>query len=118
MLRRVSDPGLRDFDRGCFVLQRDGEVAGHAATLVGEFWSPGRPLTIQQNVWIVVVWADGGGREHSFEDYPPWTVVSEIRGGSFSWDDGPRSGTYTATRLPDAEADARWAELEITPDDF
>jgi hypothetical protein len=118
VLKRDRDPSLDVFDRGCFVLRRDDEAAGYVATSLGTFWSPSRPLTIQQSVWLMVVWTGAEEEEPSFEDYPPWTVVSEIKSGYVTWDDGPRRGTYTATRLSDPESVAKWAELGITPDDF
>ena len=37
----------------------DGQVAGHLAAIVDEFWSPGRPLTWQERVWWLVTWSDG-----------------------------------------------------------
>jgi hypothetical protein len=117
MFKRERDPALDVFDRGCLTLRREGEVAGHVATSLGTFWSPSRPLTVQQQVWLVVVWADGE-REPSIEDYPPWSVVTEIKAGTFTWDHGPRSGTYTATWLPEAESVAKRDELGIGPNDF
>ncbi|MDO8144055.1 hypothetical protein [Isoptericola sp. 178] len=117
MTRPRRDPALEPFDHGTVVLRRDGEVAGHVATTLGTFWSPARPLTIQQCVWFLVVWADGV-KEPPFEDYAPWTAVEEIRAGTFAWEDGPHRGTYAATWLPRAQGEARWAELGITLDDF
>ncbi|MEV8026844.1 hypothetical protein [Cellulosimicrobium funkei] len=117
MFKRERDAALDVFERGCLTLWREGALAGHVATSLGSFWSPGRPLTIQQQVWFVIVWADGE-REASFEDYPPWTVVTEIQGGFFTWDDAPRSGRYTATWLSEAESAATWDELGISLSDF
>jgi hypothetical protein len=118
VLKQERDVRLDVFDRGCLVLRRDGEIAGHVATTLGTFWSPGRPLTMQQCVWFVVVWADGE-KEPAVEDYPPWTYVHEIREGRFDWPDGgPRSGEYGAEWLPWEEREAHWAALGVTLDDF
>ncbi|HTW14875.1 MAG TPA: hypothetical protein VMF51_07090 [Nocardioides sp.] len=118
MLRRERDLALDAFDRGCWVLRRNGEIAGHVATTLSSFWSPGRPLTAQQWVWYVVVWADGA-RERAQEDYPPWNAVAELRSGVFAWGDGgPRSGRYDAERLPAPDADAQWISLGLTVEDF
>ena len=118
MLRRERDPELDAFDRGCLALRREGATAGHVATALSTFWSPTRPLTVQQRVWLVVVWADGE-KERAEEDYPPWTYVREIWDGTFSWPyPGPRSGEYTVEWLPDDEREAKWAELGVTLNDF
>ncbi|MFE7408821.1 hypothetical protein [Isoptericola sp. NPDC057559] len=116
MFTREHDPSLDVFDGGCLVLRRDGEVAGHVATMLGTFWSPGRPLTVQQQVWLVVVWADG--ERERVEDYPPWSVVASIRAGEYVEDDGPHRGRYTVTWLPEVESEAMRAELGVTPADF
>jgi hypothetical protein len=116
--KRERDERLNAFDGGCLVLRRDGEIAGHVATTASKFWSPGRPLTVQQQVWFVVVWADGE-KEPSFEDYPPWTTVADIWNGVFVWDSArPHSGEYTAEWLPEGEREARWAALGVTLEDF
>jgi hypothetical protein len=65
----------------------------------GDLPSPSRPLTTQQWVWFIVVWADGE-RERLFEDYPPWTAVAEIRSGVFVWESGPHKGEYAVGWLP------------------
>jgi hypothetical protein len=118
VLKRERDPGLDAFDRGCLVLRRDEETVGHVATTLGTFWSPGRARTVQQWVWLVVVWADGE-KERAVEDYPPWTYVREIWDGEFIWPyPGPRNGEYTVEWLPDDEREAKWAELGITLADF
>jgi hypothetical protein len=118
VLRRERDPRLEAFDRSCFVLRRDGEVAGHVATTLSTFWSPGRPLTVQQWVWFVVVWADGQ-KQRSVEDYAPWTHVRDVWEGRFVWPDpGPHGGEYAVERVPAAEREIRWAALGVTLDDF
>lgn len=118
MVERERDPDLDPFDGGCLALRRDGAIVGHVATTLGTFWSPGRARTLQQWVWLVVVWADGE-KERAEEDHPPWTYVREIRDGTFSWPyPGPRGGDYTVEWLPDDEREAMWAELGVTLDDF
>jgi hypothetical protein len=118
VLERERDPDLDPFDGGCPALRRDGAIVGHVATTVGTFWSPGRARTLQQWVWLVVVWADGA-KERAEEDYPPWTYVREIQDGTFSWPHpGPRGGDYTVEWLPGDERGAMWAELGVTLDDF
>jgi hypothetical protein len=118
VLKRERDVRLDAFDRGCLVLRRDGKTAGHIASKLDTFWSPGRPLTVQQCVWLVVVWADGE-KEPEVEDYPPWTVAQGIWNGVFVWDDpGPRGGEYTVEWVPEKRSRARWAELGVTLDDF
>ena len=117
-LRRERDPALEAFDRGCVALRREGQVVGHVATTLSSFWSPGRPHTMQQWVWLVVVWADGD-EERAEEDYPPWSYVREIQDGSFEWPyPGPRGGPYEAVWLPEEERAAKWTELGVTLDDF
>jgi len=118
VLKRERDPALEVFDRGCLILRRDGVFAGHVATTLSSFWSPGRPFTMQQWVWYLVVWADGE-RERPQEDYPPWTTVDEIQNGGFLWlDDGPRGGEYVAEWLPEPDARAQWDALGLTAEDF
>jgi hypothetical protein len=115
----VPDPDLDPLRGGVAELRRDGEVAGHVATQVGTFWSP---LSFSRRrrwwVWYIVAWADGA-RERSEEDYPPWTVVSEIRAGTFTWDDGgDHDGTYTVHWLPEPDRQRMLTALAIRPEDF
>ena len=118
MSERESDPDLAAFDRGCLALRRDGAIVGHVATTLGSFWSPGRLRTVQQWVWLVVVWADGA-KERAEEDYPPWTWVREIWSGEFVWPGaGPRGGSYAVDWLADEAREAKWVELGITLADF
>lgn len=117
-LRRERDPALDAFDGGCLTLSREGQTVGHVATTLSSFWSPGRPLTMQQWVWLVVVWADGE-KEWAEEDYPPLSSVREIGDGVFEWPHaGPRSGSYDVAWVPEDEIEARWAELGVTLEDF
>lgn len=88
------------------------------ATALGSFWSPGRPFTLQDRVWLTVVWADGE-REDPIEDYPPWSVVADVRAGHFRHEaPGPRQGEYLVDRLPAEQGRAQWRALGITLDDF
>jgi len=118
VFKREQYPELEAFDRGCLTLSRDGVLLGHVATAVSPFWSPGRPLTIQQRVWLVVVWADGK-KEWSEEDYPPWTYVREIGEGKLEWPyPGPREGVYEVAWLVQGEREAKLLELGVTDADF
>jgi hypothetical protein len=112
------DPTLDPFHEGVAVLRRNGDLAGHVATVVSTFWSPSRPLSRQWWVWFIVVWANGD-RERPFEDYPPWTAVRELQSGTFSWDDGDaHRGEYTVEWLSEGEREAAWSVLGLSPDDF
>ena len=112
------DPSIEPFRDGVGVLTRDGAVAGHVATAVSEFWSPGRPRRRQWWVWMIVVWIDGM-RERSTEDYPPWTYVAEMTNGYLRWEEGgPRNGRYDFFWLPASEAVAQRSRLGIKPEDF
>lgn len=113
------DPALDPFRGGVAVLRRDGEVAGHVATTVSTFWAP---LSFSRRrhwwVWFIVVWADGD-REMRDEDYAPWTVVREMRSGTFSWDqDDAHRGDYTVEWLPEEARQAALSALKIEQDDF
>ena len=59
-LRRQSDLDLDLFRDGIAVLYtKDDEVAGYVATIIDQFWSPGRALTWQERAWLLITWADG-----------------------------------------------------------
>lgn len=80
-VHRQRDPELEIFRDGVAVLRSDdGNIAGYLSTTLDHFWSPGRPLTWQQCVWFEVIWANGHC-ERVEEDYPPWTLVEEVRQG-------------------------------------
>lgn len=112
------DPSIEPFRGGVGVLTRDGEFAGHVATSVSEFWSPGRPRHRQWWVWLIVVWADRT-RERSREDYPPWTYVAEMKDGYFAWEEGgARDGRYDFAWLPATEAQDQRERLGIKAEDF
>ncbi len=117
MLKRDHDPALDIFDQGIAVLWQGDDVAGHVATTLSTFWSPGRPLTRQDWVWLLIVWSDGA-REYPFEDYPPWTTRREIQAGFLTWDQGDREGTYRAVWVPDDQRQSEWARLGIAVTDF
>lgn len=109
---------MEPFRGGAGVLTRDGQVAGHVATTLCEFWSPGSPLRRQWWVWLIVVWADGM-RERSTEDYPPWTYVAEMKQGFFEWaDGGSRDGRYDFVWLSPDDAQAMRGQLDIKPENF
>lgn len=77
----MKDPELDLFRNGIALLRdADGHAAGYLATIVNHFWTPFRPLTWQERVWWLVTWNDGR-RERIEEDYPPWTLVDEVRHG-------------------------------------
>lgn len=101
------------------VLRRDGEVAGHVATVVKTFWAP---LSFSRHrqwwVWFIVVWTNGD-RETSAEDYPPWTVVREMLAGTFSWDEeDAHHGVYAVEWLPEEAALETRSRLRIEPENF
>ncbi len=112
------DPAIERFRDGLARLSREGQFAGHAATHLTTLWSPSRPLQRQWWVWTIVVWADGT-RERPIEDYPPWTLVTEMNDGYLDWDEWtPRGGRYTVEWVPDEEAARIRQQLAITADDF
>ena len=97
------DPRAEPFRDGVAALIRDGAPAGHLVSTLTTFWSPSRPLHRQWWVWFVIIWADGC-REPPQEDYPPWSVVSEMDDGYLEVDAGDHSGRYDVTWLADREA--------------
>lgn len=106
-LRRECDPELEPFRDGMAVLRSDdGEVAGYLSTTLDEFWSPGRPLTWQQCIWYEVIWADGR-RERVEEDYPPWTLVNEVRQGRVELEVGGEPATAETYSVEWLKGDAR-----------
>ena len=80
-------------------------------------WSPSRPFTRQDWVWLLIVWANGS-REWPIEDYPPWTIVNEIQRGNLSWDEGDHQGTYDVEWVPQSQRQEVRAVLGISLDDF
>lgn len=109
------DPLIEPFRDGLGELRLNGELAGHVATSVGEFWSPFRPLRRQWWVWLIVVWADGT-HERSREDYPPWTYVTEMAHGYFTWEES--DVRYDFQWLPSSEAHSQRDALGILPEHF
>jgi len=86
-VKRLHDKALDPFRDGVAELRLGEEIHGHVATSVEHFWSPGRPLTMQERVFLKVTWADGRSVE-VIEDYPTWkhdkevwTVVDEMHDG-------------------------------------
>lgn len=108
------DPSLDVFDEGMFVLRRDGEVAGHVATIRSTFWSPSSPFRRQWWIWLVAVWP-GGTKDYSVEDYAPWSVVTELKDGRVEWESGE---IYDAEPLPPDEARRMRDVPGIVPEDF
>ncbi|MGQ0842740.1 MAG: hypothetical protein ACT4QF_01265 [Sporichthyaceae bacterium] len=98
MRRAAPDPDLTPFDDGFAELRRDGGIRGRLRTTVGTFWSPSRPLSRRSWVWFDVVWSDGT-RENPFEDYPPWTYVTEVLEGHFDWEGTTHAGEYEVVWL-------------------
>jgi hypothetical protein len=114
------NPDLEPFENGLAQLRRGDEVVGHVASTVGRFGTPFQPRALQPWVWFVVVWSDGT-RERSFEDYAPWTFVTEMIDGIFDWTmypDNPHAGVYTCQWVSAAEAARLRDELGIRPEDF
>lgn len=70
-------PDLDEFREGVWLLQRDGQTVGHAATIVETMWAP---FHRQECVWVLVTWIDGH-RERVMEDYAPFISVQELRDG-------------------------------------
>lgn len=68
-------------------------VAGHLASSVAPFWGLGRPLGLQERLWLTIEWADGQ-RDDDIEDYPPWALLPRLREGWLDWDDEPHAGQY------------------------
>ena len=118
MPRKVShDPQLDPFRDGVAILRdSDGQVAGYLATIVDQFWTPFRPLTWQERVWWLVTWADGR-RDRIEEDYPPWTLVQEVRKGYAELEINPgRDQRFQVQWLEgDARAEA-WSHYGILDD--
>lgn len=118
VLKRVHDPDLDVFDKGVAVLRQNGQVVGHVAAELSTMWSLSRPLTVQDQVWLMVLWSNGD-RERHIEDYPPWTIVKEIQVGNLMWDEhDTHRGVYSVEWLPENERSAAWLTLGIAPDDF
>lgn len=97
------------------MLTNDGEVVGHLASIVETFWGLGRPLGLQERVWILITWSDGR-RERIEEDYPPWTSVTEIRDGWVSWKTDGSEGHYEVIWLDEPERSRLWPEVGIVGD--
>lgn len=112
------DPALEVFDEGVGVLSRNGEIAGHVATIRSWFWSPFSPLRRQWWVWYIVVWADGS-RERSTEDYPPWSAVKEMQDGYLEWiSTDAHRGRYDFHWLDGHAAGLVRERLKISAEDF
>ena len=118
MLKRAHDPDLDVFDKGVAVLRQNDQVVGHVATELSTMWSPSRPLTVQDQVLLMVLWSNGDRKRH-IEDYPPWTIVKEIQDGTLMWDEhDAHRGVYSVEWLPENERSTAWSTLGIAPGDF
>ena len=117
MLKRDHDPALDVFDKGTAVLRQGDVVAGHIASTLSTMWSPSRPFTRQDWIWLLIVWTNGD-RERPIEDYPPWSIVKEICDGVLTWDEGDHRGTYSVEWLPADQTPATWTALGISLEDF
>jgi hypothetical protein len=107
------DPELVPFNDGLAALKQGGKVVGHIATSVDKFWSPFSPLSLQWQIWSVIVWKDGT-KERAIEDYAPWSYVKEMKNGKFSWNDA----FYEIEWLPLDKAKRVYKELNIQAEDF
>lgn len=66
------------------------------------------------------MWSDGT-KEPAVEDYPPWTYVTEMRGGYIEWvsqGDPSRDGRYDIQWIPAELAAAERERLGICLSDF
>ena len=64
------------------------------------WWSPSGPrFGRQEQVWILVTWADGR-REPIYEDYEPWSSVAELKMGHL----------LVSTTQGDIDFEVRWLE--------
>jgi hypothetical protein len=51
--------------------------------------------------------------------FAPWTVVKEMKSGTFTWDaDDDHQGQYTLEWLPERDRGAALADLGVADDDF
>ena len=120
MRRTPADPdaSLDTFVDGLGVLSRDGVIAGHVATVRGEFHTP-LSRRMQWCIWSLVIWSDGT-RERPEEDYPPWTSVTEMKDGYLEVlsQRRARAGRYDFAWLSPDEAREGWATLGISRGDF
>lgn len=111
--RRLHDPELDRFDRGCVELTHDGRVCGWVATRLLAYRTPWRPLTTRDWVWLLVIWEDGS-RELPCEEYEPWAYVTELLHARFEWG----GVTYDARWLAAEESFRMWQVLGVTEADF
>ena len=100
-------------------MTKDGAVEGHIASVVWEYVSPLSLLQQRWWVWYVVVWADGT-QEKTTWDWEPWSVVKNMREGSFEFSsrESPHNGRYEFAWLDPAEAVAAKEKLGIKHEDF
>ena len=118
MFRKVlRDPELDPFRDGVAALRDDdGHVVGYLATVVGHFWTPFQPLTRQECVWWLVTWTDGR-RNRIEEDYPPWTLVDEVREGYAELEVSPQEDRRFSIEWLEGDARAEaWQRYGILDD--
>ena len=69
-------------------------------------------------MWFIVVWNDGE-RESSFEDYPAWLTVNELKAGQLVWNGGHKPhGVYDARWVPSDRREQVLQELDVSAEDF
>ena len=110
---------FEQFRNGLAVMRRDGKIAGHVATSLGSFRSIFTPRR-RPWVWFVIVWIDGE-KERSFEDYPPWSYIKEMREGYMDWVPGrpsDRAGRYEIEWTPPDETVRERDRLGVGAEDF
>lgn len=112
-MRRRPHPGrsserrpesLDRFRDGVAELLQDDVVVGHLATRVEDFWGLAGH---QERVWLLVTWSDGR-QERIEEDYPPWTIVDEIREGTLRWTIDGQESHLEVRWLQGDDARAAW----------
>ena len=68
-------------------------------------------------MWWLVTWSDGR-RERIEEDYPPWTLVEEVRQGwvELETEQGAKPATFIVRWLSGDERSRVWARYGIIED--
>ena len=107
--QKGHDETLDPFREGIAELRRGGTVEGHLATQVERFIGLGGR---QERVWLLITWADGR-RERIEEDYPPWTLVNELRAGMLRWIVDQRQVDFQVVWLGGDQATEAWRQYGI-----
>jgi hypothetical protein len=120
-VKRLHDEALDVFRGGVAELRLDGELCAHVVSEVVHFWSPGRPFTMQERVFLRLEWTTGRAFE-VIEDYPTWergeevwTAVSEMRTGVLT--PNSHDTTYAVTWLEGDERERAHAAYGPRDDD-